>query len=198
MSKSSKRLFSMALALLLVVGAFIFYFNFVSPAYKDMETLKGTLASKQSILAQESTMIKQIQKTISSYKTASQAQGIISASLPSTTDLAGAITQIYGIAGATGMFVQSFGISQNSSVPRVVDSNSSSSVTLKPFGSLSFNISAVGSYESFKAFISDIETNIRIFDIQSVSISSVSSGQSGTAQKDSFIYNISVTTYYQQ
>jgi len=196
MNKSSKRLISMMVALLFIVGAFIFYFDFISPAYQDMEALKGKLVSEQNLLAQESTMVKQVQKNINSYNNATQAQSLISQFLPSTQDISGAVTQIYGIAGINNMSIQSISISPASIIPPTV-SNSSSSVNIKPFGSITFSFSVSGSYESIKSFIYDIETNMRIFDIKSLSISPAQSAQGSSAPKDLFTCNLSIQTYYQ-
>jgi Tfp pilus assembly protein PilO len=186
----------MMVALLFIVGAFIFYFDFISPAYQDMEALKGKLVSEQNLLAQESTMVKQVQKNINSYNNATQAQSLISQFLPSTQDISGAVTQIYGIAGINNMSIQSISISPASIIPPTV-SNSSSSVNIKSFGSITFSFSVSGSYESIKSFIYDIETNMRIFDIKSLSISPVQSAQGSSAPKDLFTCNLSIQTYYQ-
>jgi Tfp pilus assembly protein PilO len=186
----------MMVALLFIVGAFIFYFDFISPAYQDMEALKGKLVSEQNLLAQESTMVKQVQKNINSYNNATQAQSLISQFLPSTQDISGAVTQIYGIAGINNMSIQSISISPTSIIPPTV-SNSSSSVNIKSFGSITFSFSVSGSYESIKSFIYDIETNMRIFDIKSLSISPAQSAQGSSAPKDLFTCNLSIQTYYQ-
>ena len=128
-------------ALLFVVGTFIFYFNFISPAYQSMEELKGKLNSEQNLLAQESVMIKQIQKTITSYNSETQVQNLINESFPPTQDLSGAIAQIYGIAGINSMPIQSLGISPSSIIPPTINNNSSSSINNKSFGSITFTFS---------------------------------------------------------
>ena len=42
---------------------------------------------------------------------------------------------------------------------------------IKPTGTVSFQISGSGSYESIKNFLMGLETNIRIFDVNSISLS---------------------------
>ena len=72
---------------------------------------------------------------------------------------------------------------------------------MKPLGSFSFRLAASGSYENFKNFLSEIETNIRIFDVKTVALQpagvAAQTGAKAASSQDAFNYTITVATYYQ-
>lgn len=189
----------MLIALAFLVAAFILYFDFVSPAYNDMQALKGKKSSEQDLVSQESKTVQQIQKLIAAYQNENQVQDAIALSLPSRQDISGALTQIYGIAAVNNISFQSVNVSVSSVVSNAgsstIATNASSSLLIKPLGSISFAVAAIGSYEDFKNFLSEIETNVRIFDVKSLSVQPVS--QSGSGIRDAFNYNLTIVAYYQ-
>ena len=117
--------------------------------------------------------------------------------MPSGEDVAGALTQIEGIAENNGIVITSIAVSP----PAVqVKTGATQSTTMKPLGSFTFNVTASGSYESFKNFLSELETNIRIFDVKTISLQpSARAAVAGKAapSPDMFTYAITVATYYQ-
>lgn len=132
--------------------------------------------------------------------------------MPSGPNVAGALAQLYGIAADNGLVIQNIVISppivQLQSKGQVLQAqvdavNSGSALTSsqikKPMGTLSLQITASGSYENFKNFLSQLETNIRIFDVTGVSITPPLSGISGArgVSATSLTYSVSVITYYQ-
>ena len=188
----------MLVALAFLVAAFVFYFDFVSPAYNDMQVLKGKESSEQNFLSQESKTVQQVQKLIASYQNESQAQNAVALSLPSGPDISGALTQIYGIAAVNNINIQNMSISVSSVLPNAGNpkiATNASSPLIKPMSSISFVASAGGSYEDFKNFLSEVETNARIFDVKNLSVQPAP--QNGTGNKDIFNYNLTITAYYQ-
>ncbi len=68
-----------------------------------------------------------------------------------------------------------------------------SSAPPRPAGSvreLPVSLTLVGSYESFKAFLRDVEENRRIIDVENISFSAPD-------QKSVFEFNLKIKTYYQ-
>ena len=60
-------------------------------------------------------------------------------------------------------------------------------------GSLQLSLRAAGPYEGFKNFLKNIETNIRVMDVQSVAIEEL-----GSSSSNYFAYNLIINTYYQE
>ena len=128
--------------------------------------------------------------------------------MPSGPNVAAALAQIYGIAQNNGVSVENFTIAPPSiQLPQTGqeqayaagETSFSLGQVTKPLGTLSFQFKASGNYESFKNFLSQIETNIRIFDIKDFDLQPIADTNSpGTGTPaDLFTYNVSVVTYYQ-
>lgn len=190
----------MLFSLILLIAAFIVYFDMVVPAYSDMQTLKGKQSSENDILAQVLQTEQQVQKLIVAYKNENQAQSAVALSLPSGQDVSGALTQIYGIAQVNNIYLQNITVSGSSllSNPNAKSASAANvpvAPLVKPLGSISFAASASGSYEDFKNFLSQIETNIRIFDVKNISIQPAT--QSATSSRNLFNYTLTIVAYYQ-
>lgn len=202
MKQSSKRLVSVLFAFLFVVAAFVCFFDLVQPAYSGMETLRSQQLGEENYIASETALVKQAQTAIATYESESQSVANVELAMPSGEDIAGALTQIEGIAANNGITIGSIAVT-----PPAVKLQSSASVTgapssilMKPLGNFSFKLSAAGSYESFKNFLSEVETNIRIFDVENMSLEPsniAANGGKATAPSDIFDYTLTLVTYYQ-
>ena len=205
MKTSSKRLLSIILSLLLVVVAFIIFFDLIDPEYANIQQTKGQIVGENGVYQTESQAVAAAQKVISEYQQQEQSQGggTIALALPTDEDLAGAIAQIYGLAENNGLLVQSLAIGAPSLQLQATPASGAPAVaTTNPIGDFSFQITVLGSYENFKNFISGVETNVRLFDVKSMTIApesnAVSSGKiTATAGEDFFDYNLTIETYYQ-
>jgi Tfp pilus assembly protein PilO len=203
MKQSSKRLISVFIALIFIVGAFIFFFDFVQPAYSSMKTLRSKQLGEESYITNQATLVKQVQTILTTYQNEAQGAANVELAMPSGEDVAGALAQIEGIATNNGITLGSIAVTP----PTIrVQANAagvvmSSSTLMKPLGSFTFKLGGSGSYENFKNFLSEIETNIRIFDVESVSLqpAAVTVPVVGKAPSsfDVFNYTITVATYYQ-
>ena len=193
MKQTSKRLVSILGSLGLVVIALVVFFDIVQPEYDTIAQTKGTIVGENAILQTETQAVTAAQKVISEYQNDSAGQAAVNLALPGKEDLAGALAQVYGLAQNNGIVVQ--GITVSASAGQKAG-GTTAAATVKPFGVLSLQISAGGSYESLKNFLAGIETNIRIFDLKGLSISAAPGKGAGGGQ-NFFNYNITVATYYQ-
>ncbi len=199
MKQTTKRLVGMLVSLTFLIAAFIVYFDVVSPAYGDMQALRGKAASEQNILLQEASTTQQVQQLVASYKSESQTAGTVALALPSEEDISGALNQIYGIAGTNNINILTMNIAL---APVIASSTTEMDVSapsiVKPLDSISFAIEANGSYEDFKNFLSELETNIRIFDMKNISIQPAQSApQNAANNQDNFNYELTIVAYYQ-
>jgi Tfp pilus assembly protein PilO len=202
MKQNTKRLYSMMIALAFLVVALIVYFDMLTPAYTDLQAAKGNEISEQALLDNEKQVVTQIQTLLATYQTQSGDQQEINAALPVGPNLAGALAQLYGIGSADNIAIQGVGISTQLTTAAalteggVAGAAATGQIT-KPVGSITFTLTVAGSYESIKSFISDLETNMRFFDVGQVSLQPVSSGSSKSGGTDLFTASLSVVTYYQ-
>lgn len=200
--QSSKRLFSMILSLAFLASAFIVYLDFIQPAYGELRTQKGVELGSRQFLENEKIVIGQAKKLISQFGEATQAGSHLALAMPSGPDVSGALAQIYGLAQNNNIQVKGVTISapaiQLQQTARA--GGASAAPILKPMGMLSFQVSGVGSYDSLKAFLGQLESNVRLFDVTAFSLQPTAQSSVGNkliGGPNMFTYNFTVNTYYQ-
>ena len=211
MKQTTKRFLSMILGILFLLSSLLMYFELIKPAYSEAQQIKAQKNSLQIFLDSEKSVVERVQKLINSYEEQGKIQRAVSEVLPTKKDIAGAIVQLYGLAQNNGLSVKSFGVSvvqtpQKKSKAADYENQQLSGFETslqKGVGTLSFDIQLGGSYEDLKNFLSALETNIRIFDVEQIGVQPVSAtsgtGKPGSTstQSNLFSYSISVKTYYQ-
>ena len=187
MKASTKRMFSIFLSAIFIIAALVIFVNFVKPVYKTITDKRSEVASRGKDLASIQTAIEQSKNNFADYRSLSDFQKSISLSLPQDQSLASAIYQFSSLALTSGLTVESINISELPFTPPSGEENA----LLKGTGTINLNIKATGSYESLKNFLDKLETNIRIFDLDSLKIDQI-----GEKSSDAFNFNIGVNTYY--
>ncbi len=205
MKQETKRLSSLILAALILVGAFMVYFEFIMPAYTNVETIKGQEESEAALYANETQIVNQGKSLLATYQSDASSSQLVAMALPVGQDVSGALAQIYGIAANTGVAIQQTGISiqavtsQGATAGSQIANAAAAGSVIKPTGTVSFQITGSGSYESFKNFLLGLETNIRIFDVTAISLQpdAILATKTQAANQDMFTYTMTVVTYYQ-
>ncbi len=200
MKQSVKRLISSILSLLLVLGAFVVFFNFIQPVYSEVSELKGRVLGQGDLVAREQAVIREVQKLVAVYDQSSALRDSVSAALPQVPDLAGALTQLNGLAGLNHLTAQAYALSVPASVipdeaRRNPDRPGSGSL-VRPVNSVIFQIKILGTYEDLKGFLKNLEANIRVMDVRSLNIQPGLGQQSGKTA-NLFQYDLTVAAYYQ-
>ncbi len=193
---------SVLFSFLFVVAAFVCFFDLVQPAYNDVETLRSKQLGEESYLASEMTLVKQAQTAISAYESESQGASSVGLAMPSGEDVAGALAQIQGIAANNDITIGNIAVTPPAlQLQESGHAAAASSSLMKPLGSFTLKLTASGSYESFKNFLSEVETNIRIFDVGNISLEPASVVAAPDAKtvtsRDMFNYTVAITAYYQ-
>ncbi len=191
---------SVFVAFIFIVAAFVCFFDLVQPTYSDVQTLRGKQLGEQNYLTSQTALVKQVQTTLNTYQNEAQGAANVSLAMPSGEDIAGALAQIQGI--ATNNNINITGVTVTAPEIQVKKTGTSSSTSpIKPLGSFAFKLTGSGSYESLKNFLSEIETNVRIFDVETFSLQPMTvaavPGSKTAPTRDAFNYSITVDTYYQ-
>lgn len=211
MKQTSKRFYSMIAGLVFLAAALIVYFEFIQPAYDEAQSAKSSYAAEQTFISAQQTTIKQVEDLISSYEGQSRVQDAVSSALPTEEDVAGAVAQLYGLATQSALSLQSLSVVVNVApisqqaqlaLPSAAAAGPLSFQSLeKPVGTIAIQMKLSGQYENLKQFVSLLGTNIRIFDVKTLSVEPVISPQ-GTGPgkvpaQTTYNFSLSVTTYYQ-
>lgn len=156
----------------MLIGAIVLYSSFIKTEYQHVQQLRAMLIAKTNLFDEQKSIIERVKALLAEYKGTAQLQDTISLALPADESVAALFQQLFAISQSSGVQMNSLGLSQD---------------TIRPngLGAIKLNLLAKGSYESFKAFLRLIETNIRVMDLSKLTI-----------QKDT--YNFDITTYYQK
>lgn len=188
MRQPTKRLFGLSLAVFLVVGAIIIYFELTRPAYEEIRLLKGKQISLENLRDSQRTAINKVKEFLESYDNNGSFRDAVSAALPSDPEVSNVLSQIDGLLRANGLVPQSFSVT----LQNLQNLKKEETVIVKPVGVLDVRAKFSGSYENLKSFLDNLEDNVRIFDVQSLSI-----GHFGKPTENVFVYDAVIKTYYQ-
>lgn len=190
MKQGTKRLLSMAVALMFIVGSFVVYFELTQPAYEELQRIQGLRQGKEKFLAEQKPAVKNVQELISAYtgEGAGDLRNALSETLPLGPNLSSALVQLEGLVRLSGLSLQ--GLSPEANRSASIPSNRP---LVKPVGTLVFRVSFSGSYNQIKDFFSRIENNILLFEVRSISIQ-----PAAKPGLDFFSGSAEVVSYYQQ
>ena len=189
MKPSTKRLVSLVGALVMVFAALIIYFNLTVPEYGNANTIRADVLSRQQLVTEQKGAIDQVQKLIADYQGKGAVQDVVSLSLPLKLDQSGVLHQIQSMASLNKLSLQSLSIS----APVAQNAGGvQSAAVIRPIGNMTFQVRVIGTYGDFQNFLQNLETNIRIFDVRSISVDPLAK-----PNQDFYGFDLAIITYYQ-
>ncbi|MGC8776154.1 MAG: hypothetical protein ACP5QN_02500 [Minisyncoccia bacterium] len=195
MRQSTKRLLSAGLSLIFLLIALIVFAYFLKPAYEEIQSLRIEVAKSELSLNNQKSLVEQFKNLTQDYENQQKNQNVASLILPKAPLVGEALFQIAGILNNNNLNLLSFNVGK----PNILaPDNSSSTIGIKPIGTFDINLKASGDYSNFKNFLNQLETNIRLFDIKTLNINSVTNV--GTDNKNPvkvLNYDITISAYYQ-
>ena len=190
MKYTTKRNISLTIVLVLVGAALGVFFGLDWPAFQKIGELNGKIA-QEKIQYQDQYEAVQIAKSIiNQYKSLSGVSQTISLSVPREAEIQNIIAQINNVSLQAGLTTQSINFES------VTVTQPKKDVLVKNNQITRIDISLLGSYESFKTWLSAIEGNIRLMDIEKISFSGIS-GSDNTKNQGMFNFKVSLNVYYQ-
>jgi len=179
----------MLFALLLIVAAFVIFFNFTRVAHENIKTIRGEKFHREQFIDTQQQAISDVRKLLDSYRGEVDFQKAISASFSDNPDLSAAIAQISGLADQNNLSLISVVVSESGTSAKGITGATS---LVRPINVVGFNVQLVGSYEQLKGFLRRIESNVRLFEVNSISIQPL-----GEANQNIYSFHLQVETYYQ-
>ena len=177
MNYTTKRNISLIIVVILIGISLGVFFGIDWPAFKKIGELQYEAV--------------QIAKSIiNQYKSLAGVSQTISLSIPREAEVQNVLSQINKISIQAGLTTQSINF-ENITIPQ-----SKKETLVKNNQITRVDTSLLGSYESFKTWLSAIESNIRLMDVQSVSFSGIASSE-GTKNQGIFNFKVSLNVYYQ-
>lgn len=186
----------MVLALFLVVAAFIVFFQLTQPEYTEIQTIRGEEAARRDFVEKQQSAITQVKKLIAEYKDNIDFQTLVSASFPASPDLYSAVSEFSGLTALDSLSLQSFSLSETKAQDLQASGGGEAGAErtglVRGYSTITFRAQLIGTYEDIKSFLAHLETNIRLFDINSIDIRPVAKNNINLMNA-----SIEVSTYYQ-
>jgi len=173
---------------LLSIGLFVFFTN---PTYMRSKELKATSLNYNQVLDKSKELIALREDLLTTYNNFSASNiDRLKKMLPDHVDNVRLIIEIDSIASQYGMTVRDASIAtrENSN-----SNNSKEDVNIfeaqqDDKQKMQLGFSVVAPYDSFLSFLMDLERNLRIVDVESISFTA--------SEKDLYEYQIVITTYW--
>jgi Tfp pilus assembly protein PilO len=177
--------------ILAIVGVTVF---FDVPKIQNILYLKKQIEEQEELLSKNQTLLARIGDLTKTYEASKKNIEKIGYVLPSDEDTPNLIVQLEALAFAGGLVLEgmSFTVAVEEKVGRAQQARTQAEVVPEKYQTLTIDLSLIGTYSAFKAFLKSLEKNIRLMDIISVSFS-------GEEQEDMEVFNFSLKlrTYYQ-
>lgn len=176
-------------SILFLTASVLIFFFLIDPLYGDVKELRSNVSTYNSALSNSTDLQKTRDELIESYKQISEKdREKLNHLLPSTINNIELILEIEKIANLHGMpvgdikFDSTIGIKTNSdgsssdtnAATRIAAENDPASYL--PYGVFPISFSIEGKYSVFLEFLKDLESNLRIVDIKSISFNVPDSG----------------------
>lgn len=181
------------------------FFMFTNPLYNDISTLKTQVASYNAALNNEKALENERDKLTAKFNAINPDNLLkLEKLLPGSVDNIRLILEIEQIASPYGMVLKD--VKYNTTDPTtpatttaVVQGGGVAQPVPKDYGIFDLEFSTSGTYDNFINFTKDLESNLRIVDISSISFSSdgaVTGANLKTISPEIYKYDFKIKTYW--
>lgn len=164
-------------AFAVALGIFFFYIN---PTLSGpIASAKLDIASDENALAAADTFTAQVKKLSDAQKAVGPANiARLELLLPDSIDNVGLIIDLNALAARSGLHAANIDVAPVAKASDAAPANAADtgSVSAGPYQSLSFTLSALGSYTALKTFLSSLEKSQRLLDIQDLTVQGSDTG----------------------
>lgn len=174
-------------AMILFVICAVLIFLFVYPKFQESNTLKDTLAKRQLDYSGTAAYYAKVSDVIKIIDSKKDDLAKIDSALPSDFSVSELLYFLQKKEAEAGLVSKSISFNQGSSV------DVSGEVR-----SITFTTNLSGSYEAFKKFLSSLDTSVRLFDVDSISLRAAGFSQAAgltSAEQQLYSFDLIVETH---
>jgi len=193
------RYFFFLLLIAASVGVFIIFIN---PQFSTIATLRTSLATYHKELTTAQTLQASREELIATYNSIQKVDlDNLKILLPDSVDNIRLIIQLDSLAQKNGLStVRNVTYDADKSATAQPSSSTTSRVVVEddttdslPYGAFKISFETTGQYKNFLSFLSDIEANLRLVDVTSVSFTPL---VDKTIPTGTMTYKVDITTYW--
>ncbi|GEM_PF-5474954 len=155
-------------ALLISAAGFLSFF-FVLQTYDNLNQLRTAVAERRTLLESRTKIIDDVLKLKQDYDAKKAEIDKISSIIPSRKQLPELVSAFESMASTNGLALNSLNIAENE--------NSSEEDAGNPFKTMNIQNKLNGSYESFRNFLSSVESSRRLIDINTAKLNLEETGE---------------------
>lgn len=172
--------------IILIAGSILSFTKFVAPMWQEVKSLRGEVSTSDGSLNTAGRIKKERDDLIAKYQNISKNDlDNLNTLLPDSVNNIRLIIQINALANKNNLATLrnvDYQTGENK------DKNAQFLDSEKPYGEFIISFQTSGSYKNFMAFLSDLESNLRLVDITNVEFSALESGNMN--------YKITLKTYW--
>jgi len=185
--------------IILIGIAIIVFFMETNPLYNDISTLKAQVASYDEALDTSKTLASVRDQLTAKYNNINPNDLTkLETLLPDNINSIRLIMEIEQIASPYGLVLADVRYNTNTATATTATTNAQSGNTSqtssKDYGVFDLEFSTTGTYDNFISFTKDLEKNLRIVDISSVSFTT--SANTKTNTPNTYDYSFKINTYW--
>jgi Tfp pilus assembly protein PilO len=177
-----------------LVAAGAIFMLYTKPTYDGVQSQNAQIAQYDQAL-EKATELQQLKQTLlSRYNTFNPSDiDRLQKLLPDHVDNVRLILDLDSLAGKHGMALQNVAVSSAESNSNTTQTASGAiGASKQKYDSLTIKFTTQGTYDTFKSFIADLEKDLRVVDLVSLSLSNAS----GSGQNALYTYDITLRTYW--
>ena len=182
---STQRLIIIIGSFLLLVGTVYVFLSFVYPSFLEIQSLRGERQARIDLKQIQDDAEKKIGELSRQYASLATTQEAFSQILPIGVNAISVLNQVQGIARNNSLRVNAISFQYKPVKP-------SRGTLVQGIGVLQVTMTMNGRYEDLKSFIAQMETNVRIIDLNSLRIDG-----GAVSKKETFDYSLTADAYYQ-
>ncbi|MEK7512597.1 MAG: hypothetical protein AAB601_00160 [Patescibacteria group bacterium] len=169
MRASTKRILSIAGAVVFFIGAVVIYANLIRPQMDDINKLRATLLAKSNLLSRQKEVVSQVQNLIAQFQNVGRVREAVSLAVPNGEQNVAALRQIEAVARVSGVTLTSLDFKTfvgRTPAKRDAASTPETQDLIKKLGKIQVKVVAVGSYQGLRQFLARIEESARVANVQ--------------------------------
>jgi len=183
------------ISLICLVAAGGVFFMFTQPKYDEVQAINAQIAQYDEALTKAAELQRLKQTLLSRYNTFDPVKmERLQKLLPDHVDNVRLILDLDSLAGRHGMALQNVAVSSAESAQAGQAAVGAVGASKLKHDSLTIKFMTQGTYKTFMAFLSDLESSLRIVDLVALSIAQ--SGQSSANNEPLYTFDITLRTYW--
>ncbi|MDO8516449.1 MAG: type 4a pilus biogenesis protein PilO [bacterium] len=193
MRYSVQRSSSLLIAGGMIVGAIAVFLILIQPAYTALQSTRGEIDGLTSVLDEQKIAFERVKTLQEQYQNEQESfKSTIGAMLPIGFQESEALNHVIKLAEINRLTFKSANVTVAALASQPAPEGAEAHNILKPIGNIVFQLHLMGTYEDLRNVLKNIESNVRIMEISNMGIA-----PAGTSDQDIYLFDITVTTYYQ-